>query len=103
MKDDALMVKKGRPQALRPIKELLLTLVRIRLGLIEQDLAYRFQISKSTNSRIILTWINVMYLEMKNIPLWPPKEVIKYNMARSFKEKYPNTRVITDATEVYTD
>ena len=44
-----------------------------------------------------------MYLELKKIPLWPPKELVQANMPKSFKEKYPKTRVIIDATEIYVD
>ncbi|XP_011403458.1 PREDICTED: uncharacterized protein LOC100636450 [Amphimedon queenslandica] len=73
------------------------------LGLMEQDLAYRFDISQSTVSRIVMTWINFMYLEFKKIPLWPPKELVQANMPKIFKQQYPNTRVILDATEVYID
>ena len=54
-------------------------------------------------SRIIITWVNFMYLELKKIPLWPPKELVQANMPKSFKEKYPKTRVIIDATEIYVD
>ena len=80
-----------------------MTLVRLRLGLMEQDLAYRFELSQPTVSRIIITWINFMYLELKKIPLWPPKEVVQANMPKVFKDKYPRTRVIIDATEIYID
>ena len=80
-----------------PLEELFLTLVRLRLGLMEQDLAYRFELSQPTVS------INFMYLELKKIPLWPPKEVVQANMPKAFKEKYPRTRVIIDATEIYID
>ena len=45
--------------------------VRLQLGLMEQDLADRFELSKSCVSRIIITWINLMYLKFKEIPLWP--------------------------------
>ena len=44
-----------------------------------------------------------MHLQLKTIPLWPPKEVIRSNMPAAFKEKYPTTRVVIDATEVYID
>ena len=44
-----------------------------------------------------------MYLELKKILLWPPKEVVQANMPKAFKEKYPRTRVIIDATEIYID
>ena len=97
------LARKGRPRLLSPMEEMFLTLVCLRLGLMEQDLAYRFGISQSTSSRIIITWINFMYLQLKTIPLWPPKEVIHSNMPAAFKEKYPTTRVVIDATEVYID
>ena len=89
---------KGRPRSLPPMEELFLTLVRLRLGLLEQDIAYRFGVSQSTVSRIFTTWINFLFLEFKQIPLWPPKES---HMPKIFQQKYPCTQVIIDATEVY--
>ena len=35
------------------------------------------------------------------IPLWPPKEFVCAHMPKIFQQKYPSTRVIIDATEVY--
>lgn len=75
--------------------------MRLRLGLFEQDLAYRFAISQSSVSRIIITWINLLYLQLKQIPLWPPRALIHSCMPKTFKEKYPSTRVIIDATEIF--
>lgn len=34
---------------------------------------------------------------------WPDRNVIKDNMPDSFKRIYPNWRVITDCTEIYTE
>lgn len=93
--------KRLRPRALPPIEELFMTLIRLRLGLLEQDLAYRFNMSQSTVSRIVCTWINFQYLKLKELPLWPPREIIRSNMPAQFKSAYPNTRVVLDATEVY--
>ena len=90
-------------QSLPPTDELFLTLICLHVGLMEQDLPYRFNVSQSTVSRTIITGINFMYLELKKIPLWPPKEVVQVNMPKAFKEKYQRTRVIIDATEVYID
>ena len=70
------------------------------LGLMEQDIAYRFNISQSTVSRIIITWINFMYLQFKDLPLWPKKVVASY-MPQVLKDQYPSTRVIIDATEIF--
>ena len=60
--------KRCRPRSLIPEDEFFLVLVSLRLGLMEQDLAY-FDISQSTVSRIIIAWIHFLY---KEIPLWPP-------------------------------
>lgn len=69
----------------------------------EKDLAFRFGVLQSTVSRIVMTWTNFIFLELKKIPLWPPKEVITGNMPKQFKDKYPSTRVVINATEVYID
>ena len=94
---------KDRKRALLPLEEFFLVLVRLRLGLLEQDLAYRFAVSQSTVSRIINTWINFIYLQFKQIPLWIPRDLTLLNMPQCFKDKYPFTRVIIDATEVFVE
>ena len=73
------------------------------LSLFEQDLANRFGISQPTVSRIFNTWINFLFFQFKNIPLWPPKELVSLNMPKPFKEKYPCTRIIVDATEIFVE
>jgi len=93
--------KKGRPRSLAPIDEFFLVLVRLRLGLLEQYLADRVGLSCATISRIFTTWINFLYLKLKEIPLWPPRDVVIANMPKCFRDLYPTTRVIIDATEVY--
>lgn len=91
---------KWRSRILSALNEFFPTLVRLCVGLLEQDLAYRFGISKSTVSHILITWINFMYLQLEQIPLWPPRGLISANMPNVFKIKYPTTRVIIDATEI---
>ena len=73
---------KGRKRSLSPLEEFFLILVRLRLGLFEQDIAYRFGISQSTVSRIFCTWINLLYVQLKEIPIWPPKALILSNMPK---------------------
>lgn len=48
-------------EKLSPENEFLLVLTRLKVGLLEQDLAVRFQLDQSTVSRIITTWISFMY------------------------------------------
>ena len=88
---------KGRPRCLPPIEEFFLTLVRLHLGLLEQDIAYCFGVSQSTVSRIFTIWINFLYLQFKQISLWPPREFIHAHMPKLLREQYPMT---IDATEV---
>lgn len=46
--------------------ELLLCLMKLRLNLTNEDLAYRFGVAKSTVSRIFHKWLDVMYVKMKS-------------------------------------
>ena len=93
---------KGRPsRCLTPFNEFFLVLCRLRLGLLELDLAYRFSISQSTVSRICVTWINLMYCKFKEIEIWPCRSQIDHFMPQCFKESYPSTRCIVDATEIF--
>ncbi|XP_070544930.1 uncharacterized protein [Ptychodera flava] len=73
---------------------------RLRLGLFEKDMAERFEISVSTVSRICSKWIDLMYYDLKEIDIWPSRELVDLMMPSCFKEKYPTTRVVIDATEI---
>ena len=90
----------GRPGILSQVDEFFLTLVRLRLGLKEKDLADRFRISPSSVSRIFISWINFCYLRLGSLPIWPDRATIKSTMPAVFKEQYPNTTAILDATEI---
>ena len=51
--------------------ELLMTLLRLRLSRLEQDLVYEFGVHKGTVSRIFIKWINYLYLCLGDEPHWP--------------------------------
>ena len=51
---------------LTPFQQLLLTLMRLRLNLSGQDLAYRFRVHKSTVSRTFLFVINMLYDKLRH-------------------------------------
>ena len=80
--------KRLRQRIFEPLEEFFMTLVRLHM----------FGV---TVSRITCTWINFLYMKLKELPLWPPKELVERNMPREFKRKYPNTRDVLDATEIY--
>ncbi|XP_065894872.1 uncharacterized protein [Dysidea avara] len=98
-KDDYDDTKTGRTCKLPLLEQFFLTLVRLHLGLLELDLAKRFRISKSSVSRIVSTWINLMFHSLKALERYPRWHIVKKYMPEVFKKDYPNTRLIIDATE----
>jgi len=76
-------------------------LVQLRVGLMEQDIAYRFGIFQSTMSWIIITWINFLFLQFIELPLSPRREVLSMYMPEVFKKQYPSTHDVIDAMEMF--
>ncbi|XP_033745805.1 uncharacterized protein LOC117331295 [Pecten maximus] len=96
--------KPGPKRKLRIEDEFLLVMMRLRLGLLLEDLARRFCISVTTCCNIWRTW--VQFLAQDLVPLlmfWPSKEAVQSNMPATFRRRYPNTRVILDCTEIRTE
>jgi hypothetical protein len=95
-------VKKGtgRPRTLKPIDEFFLVMCRLRQGFPVNHLGHLFNISQSTASRIIITWINYMFLTLGSFNIWPSRQIIDNTMPEAFKAGYSSTRVIIDCTEV---
>ena len=60
-KDSYNDVKIGCAYKLPLLEQFFMTMVRLRLGVLELDLALRFDISQSSVSRITVTWINLLY------------------------------------------
>ncbi|XP_065888295.1 uncharacterized protein [Dysidea avara] len=92
--------KTGRHPKLPLLEQFFLTLVRLCLGLLEQDLANRVSVSVSSVSRITATWINLMYHSFKAIERFPPWHIVEKHMPDTFRKEYPNTRLIIDTTEL---
>ena len=82
--------------------ELFLTLMRLRLGLLHQDLAYRFKTNTRQVSTIILTWIQLLYKQFGTIRnlIFSTKDKVRQHPPKCFK-KYKNIRCIIDCTEVH--
>ena len=89
--------KRGPKRLLSGEEEMFLTLVRIRLGLLEEDLAHRFKISQSSVSTITSTWCAFLAREWSIFIYWPTQEE-NQNLPQCFS-KWKNTIAILDCTE----
>lgn len=83
------------------IDEMFMFLVRLKLGLFEQDLADRFAIHISSVSRKLVTWSNFLYFFLGSQIIWPSRADVDRCMPEGFRELYPSTRVILDCTEIF--
>lgn len=77
-----------------------LTLMKLRRNAADFELSRFFGVSKSTVSNIFCTWINVIAQLWSNIDVWPSREFVNFYIPQGFKEEYPQTRIIFDATEI---
>ena len=51
-------------------------MMKLRLNLLTEDLAHRFEVSISTVSRIFHKWLDVMYVRLSKCIRWPAKEIV---------------------------
>ena len=65
-----------------------------------QDLADRFAISTSLVSRICITWINLLHVELHDTFPFPSQELVRKNMPEGFAE-YSRIGIILDCTELF--
>ncbi len=90
----------GSSRKMQPIDEFWLFLTRLRLGLFERDLSFRFNISKQVVSDITITWANFLYLMLGGLPIWSSKEQIRQHLPEVFKGEFENIKCIIDCTEI---
>ena len=57
-------------------EEFVLTLLRLRLGLFQKDLADRFNVSKTTVSVVFNTWIRFIRIELEPLICLARKEIL---------------------------
>jgi len=92
--------KFGPNSKLTSSQEFLLTLMKLRLGLLNRDLAARFGVSSALCSKIVHTWLHTMYKILQNLVLWPSKEQIIATKPSRYRN-LPDLRAIIDCSEVF--
>ena len=95
-------VKHSR-RVMTPMDLLFLVLVKLRLDLHFQDMAYRFGVSLGKVTNIFHEWLEIMSMRLKFLIMWPSREIVSENMPQVLKDLYPRARCIIDCSEVFTE
>ena len=93
--------RKRRSCKLDPINQLFLTLVKLRLNLKVQDLAYHFGLSTGSVSNYLTTWINFLFHHLKELDWSPCVEQVMGTLPHAFRQRFPSTYAIIDGTELF--
>ena len=92
----------GPERKLRLEQELLLTLMKLKLGLFTLDLGFRFHVSTITVSSIFITWVKLMLRELSALIVWPSRQQFKKTLPPCFIKLYPKVRYIIDCFNLST-
>ena len=90
--------KSGRKPSLSPENCSFLTLLWLWVGLLKQDIAFRFGISQVLVSRILVTWISFLACKLSCLIYWPDREDVQRYYLQYF-QKYKNVIGIIDCTD----
>ena len=64
-------ISETKRTALSKFEEFVMVLMKLRLNLYDQDLAYRFRVHQSTVSRKTRRWIEAMFVRLQPLIKWP--------------------------------
>ena len=91
-----------RTQTLNKFQEFVMVLMKLRLNVPFQDLAYRFAVSIATVSRIFSAWMVVMDAKLFPLVYWPDREQLCHTMPMCFQYAFgKKVTLIIDCFEVF--
>ncbi|XP_052100440.1 uncharacterized protein LOC127734547 [Mytilus californianus] len=88
-------------KVMSPPSVLLCILMKLRLNIQHQDIAYRFRVSSTTISDLFNQGIPKIAQKLAFLVQWPDKDNIIKNMPVVFKQSYPRCVSIIDCFEVF--
>ena len=74
--------------------------MKLKLGLLHTDLAYRFSLSLSNVSRIYKSWITILSEEPEIFLVWLERNALRRNLPESFGNS-KNCVSVSDCFEVF--
>ena len=91
----------GPRSVLSEFDQLIMVLLKLRLNLMDQDIAYRFGVHQTTVSRNFRKVMNVLYSRLKPLIRWPEREQLILTMPVDFRSKFRRCVIIIDCFEVF--
>uniref|UniRef100_A0AAV2JKK3 Transposase Helix-turn-helix domain-containing protein n=1 Tax=Knipowitschia caucasica TaxID=637954 RepID=A0AAV2JKK3_KNICA len=73
---------------LTPFEMLIMVLMKLRLDLGQQDLAYRFSVSTSCVSKVFLDVVHVLFVRLRGLVLWPDRVDLLMSMPMEFRKDF---------------
>ena len=94
-------LKEHRNSNLTLFQQFLVTIIKLRLNLCDQDIAYCFGVSQSTISKTFRKWINRMYIRLKPTIKWPDHEEVLKTMPSVLEETSEDVYVLYTASKCF--
>ena len=90
------------PLTLNGVERYILVLLKLRLNMPGQELAYKFGISNSSVSNYFLKTVHVMYMKLRKLIVWPDREALRKTMPMEIRKHFHlKVAVIIDCFEIF--
>ena len=80
---------------------ILIVLMKLRLGLMNRDIAYRYGCKPAIISKVYRKWLPEIASRLQNLIIWPSRAELRANLPQSFKPKYRDCACIIDCSEIF--
>ena len=91
----------GPHSVLSVFDQLIMVLLKLRLNLMDQDIAYRFGVHQTTVSRNFRKVTNVLYNRLKPLIRWPERQQHILTMPIDFQSKFGRCVIIIYCFKVF--
>ena len=89
---------------LNKFQEFIMVLIKLRLNVPQQDIAYHFNVSRSVVSTVFSAWLIIMDIRLSPLISWPDREDLNMTMPQCFIDSFGfKTTVIIDCFEIFID
>ena len=88
--------------SLSKFQQFVMTLMKLRLSLLNQDLGYRFEITDGSVSRLFLNMMDILFVRLKPLIKWPSRQVLLDSTPMCFRKHFGRkVIIIIDCFELF--